>query len=84
MKDFDVCIVEVDNFLLCVDNWAVCDILSPKLFKKNRTALLKKIKEWSPLEKTYTCRFVIEMLISYFLDDDFKLEYLEIPVSVNS
>ena len=84
MKDYDACIVEVDKFLPYVDNWAVCDILSPKIFKKNRTALLEKIKEWSASVKTYTCRFGIEMLMSYFLDDDFKPEYLEIPVSVHS
>ena len=84
MKDYAECIAEVDNFLPYVDNWAVCDILSPKIFKKNRKALLKKIKEWSAYEKTYTCRFGIEMLMSHFLDDDFKPEYLEIPLFVKS
>ena len=82
MKDYGNCIAAVDEFLPYVDNWAVCDIMSPKIFKKNKTALLEKIKEWSASEKTYTCRFGIEMLMSYFLDDDFKPEYLEIPVSV--
>lgn len=84
MKGYDACIEAVDEFLPYVDNWAVCDIISPKTFKKNKTALLEKIKEWSASEKTYTCRFGIEMLMSYFLDDDFKPEYLEIPASVNS
>lgn len=84
MKDYDVCIVAVDTFLPYVDNWAVCDIMSPKIFKKNKPALLEKIKEWSASEKTYTCRFSIEMLMSHLLDDDFTPEYLEIPVSVHS
>lgn len=84
MKDYNACIVAVDTFLPYVDNWAVCDIISPKIFKKNKTALLEKIKEWSASEKTYTCRFGIEMLMSHFLDDDFKPEYLEIPLSVNN
>lgn len=57
MKDYDACIVAVDTFLPYVDNWAVCDIMSPKIFKKHKTALLEKIKEWSASEKTYTCRF---------------------------
>ena len=83
MKDYEACIAAVDKFLPYVDNWAVCDILSPKIFKKNKTALLEKIKEWSLSKKTYPCRFGIEMLMSYFLDDDFKPEYLEIPVSVH-
>ena len=84
IKDYDACIEEIDKFLQYVDNWAVCDIISPKIFKTNKTALLEKIKEWSASKKTYTCRFGIEMLMSHFLDDDFKPEYLEIPVSVHS
>ena len=83
IKDYDACIVAIDEFLPYVDNWAVCDIMSPKIFKKNKEALLEKIKEWSASEKTYTCRFGIEMLMSHFLDDDFKPEYLEIPLFVN-
>ena len=84
MKDYDACIAAVDQFLPYVDNWAVCDILSPKIFKKHKTALLAKIKEWSASEETYTCRFGIEMLMSHFLEDDFKPEYLTIPASVQS
>ena len=84
MKDYDACIEAVDEFLPYVDNWAVCDIMSPKIFKKKKKALLEKIKEWSKSEEEYTCRFGLEMLMSHFLDDDFKPEYLEIPLSVNS
>ncbi len=83
IKDYDACIEEIDKFLPYVDNWAVCDIISPKIFKTNKTELLEKIKKWSASEKTYTCRFGIEMLMSHFLDDDFKPEYLEIPASVH-
>lgn len=84
IKDYDACIAAVDAFLPYVDNWAVCDIMSPKIFKVNKPALLGKIKVWSVSRKTYTCRFGIEMLMSHFLDADFKPEYLAIPVSVNS
>ena len=83
MRDYDACIVAVDAFLPYVDNWAVCDILSPKIFKKHKTALLEKIKEWSASKKTYTCRFGIAMLLSHFLDEDFKPAFLEIPASVH-
>lgn len=83
IKDYDACIAAVDAFLPYVDNWAVCDILSPTIFKKHKTELLDKIKEWSASEKTYTCRFGIEMLMSHFLDEDFQPTYLEIPASVH-
>lgn len=84
IKDYDECIEVLDKFLPYVDNWAVCDVITPKVFKNNKTALLGKIKEWSKSEKIYTCRFGIKMLMTHFLEDDFKSAYLEIPASVNS
>lgn len=84
IKDYEECIKEVEKFLPYVDNWAVCDIMSPKIFKKNKKKLINKIIEWSKSDKTYTCRFGIEMLMSHYLDEDFKVEYLEIPASIHS
>lgn len=82
IKEYDECIAAVDRFLPYVDNWAVCDIMSPKCFKKNKDKLMDKIIEWSGSDKVYTARFGIEMLMTHFLDEDFKLEYLEIPANV--
>ncbi|MGN0660671.1 MAG: DNA alkylation repair protein, partial [Oscillospiraceae bacterium] len=30
IRDFDLCISEIDRFLPYVDNWATCDSMSPK------------------------------------------------------
>lgn len=84
IKDFEKCIIEVNRFLPYVDNWAVCDIMSPKIFKKNKEKLIEKIKYWIQSQETYTCRFGIEMLMSHFLDEEFKSEYLEIVANVHS
>ena len=84
IKDYDTCVKEVERFLPHVDNWAVCDIFSPKVFKKNRDRLIKKIKEWTASDHPYTCRFGMEMLMTHFLDEDFRVEYLEIPATVHS
>ena len=84
MKDYDKAITETDYFLPFVDNWAVCDIMSPKIFKKHKSDLIAKIREWVKSSETYTVRFGIEMLMCHFLDDDFLLEYLEIPATVRS
>ena len=83
-KDFEKCIKLLDNFLPFVDNWAVCDTISPKIFKKHKKELIEKIKEWSQSDKTYTCRFGVEMLMTHFLDEDFKKEYLEIVANIHS
>lgn len=83
MKDFGEIIVRLEEFLPFVNNWAVCDIMSPKCFKKNKDKLIDKIKEWSASDEVYTSRFGIEMLMSHFLDEDFKKKYLEIPTKVH-
>ncbi len=84
MKDYGEAIEATDRFLPYIDNWAVCDIMSPKVFKKHKGELLEKIKEWTASDKTYTIRFGIEMLMSHFLDDDFKAEYLDIVAALRS
>ena len=84
IKDYEVCVKEVERFLPYVDNWAVCDIFSPKVFRKNRDRLIDKIKEWAASEHSYTCRFGMEMLMTHFLDENFRPEYLEIPAAVHS
>lgn len=84
IKGYEVCVAAVDEFLPYVNNWAVCDIMSPKVFRKHKTELIEKIKEWVASKETYTCRFGMEMLMSHFLDEDFKAEYLKIPASVRS
>lgn len=83
LKDYKECIAGVEAFLPFVDNWAVCDIMSPKVFKKHKAELMERIHAWIGSEHTYTCRFGMEMLMSHYLDEDFKAEYLELPASVH-
>lgn len=83
IKDYDSCIEYLEEFLPYIDNWAVCDILSPKVFKNHKEELLVKIKEWSTSKQTYACRFGIGMLMSHYLDFDYKKEYLEIPALIH-
>ena len=84
MKDHDKCINRLEAFLPYVDNWAVCDTTAPKVFRRNREKLMKYIEKWSSSKETYTCRFAIEMLMTHFLDDDFREAYLEIPAEIIS
>lgn len=84
IKDFELCIQAIDAFLPYVDNWAVCDIMSPKVLGKNKEALILHINRWIASPELYTCRFGIEMLMSYYLDESFKKDYLELPASVET
>ncbi|MCQ2441087.1 MAG: DNA alkylation repair protein [Clostridia bacterium] len=77
-KDYGKTVDYVDKLLPFIDNWATCDMLSPKIFSKNKEALLTDIKRWLSSDRTYTVRFGIEMLMSHYLDGDFKPFYLKL------
>ena len=84
IKDFDKCLAEVDRFLPYVDNWATCDMMRPKVFKKNPEALLVKIDEWITSGRTYTVRYGIGMLMTYFLEEHFDVIYVDKVAAVES
>ena len=77
MKDYKECMEGVCRFLPFVDNWATCDQMSPKVFKKHRPALANQADRWLDSEHTYTVRFGIGMLMEHFLEEDFELKYPE-------
>ena len=84
IKDYDKCMEEVKKFLPYVDNWATCDQLSPKTFKKHKAELLEEIKIWIDSDQTYTIRFAIGMLMQHFLDEDFDPAYPEMVSKLRS
>ena len=84
IKDMDECIMEMEKFLPYVDNWATCDQMSPKVFKKHKEDLLSHIKEWIRSEKTYTVRFGVGMLMEHFLDEDYDPEYPAMVAGIRS
>ncbi len=81
-KDIDVLLSKLDIFLEYADNWAVTDIISPKLFKKYPDIVYEKIKEWINSDKEYTIRFGIVSLLQFFLDDNYKSEELKLVNNV--
>ena len=84
MKDAEECLRLVDKFLPYVDNWATCDQMSPKVFKKNKKLLLEYVNTWIKSDKTYIRRFAIGMLMEHFLDEDFKPSYLAKVAKIRS
>ena len=81
VKDINQCIRLLNDFLPRVDNWATCDMLRPKCFKKNKQELLLCIKGWISSEHVYVTRFGIEMLMCHFLDEDFNPEHLALVMN---
>lgn len=77
IKDYDECVRELNRFLPYVDNWATCDMMNPKVLKKYPEKLILQIREWMDSPHTYTCRFGMEMLMRYFLEENFQPVYLD-------
>ena len=84
INDYDECIAALDNFLPYVDNWATCDMMNPKIFKKNTRKLFDKIEEWMSSSHVYTIRFGIGMLMRFYLDDNFSTQYLDMVANIVS
>ena len=84
IKDYERCLEEVERFLPYVDNWATCDQLLPKVFKNHEKELLEDIHKWMVSDKTYTVRFAMGMLMKYFLDEHFDLEYPGMVAEIRS
>ena len=84
LRDYDTCLQKVDQFLPYVDNWATCDQMSPKVFKKHHAELLDPIRRWIASDATYTVRFGVGMLMEHYLDDDFDPAYLDMVAAVDS
>ncbi len=83
-KDFDRCMARVEAFLPYIDNWATCDQLSPKAFRKKPDQLLARIHEWIRSDQTYTVRFAVGMLMQHFLGDSFRTEYADMVALIRS
>lgn len=77
IKDFDKCAEEVTKFLPFVDNWATCDMMSPKIFKKNSKKTFELIQKWIKSDSIYTARYAIVTLMSNFLDEYFSEKHLD-------
>ena len=84
MKDYEYCMEELKRFLPYVDNWATCDQMSPKIFKKHKKDLLKEVKVWLKSKHTYTVRFGIGMLMEHFLDEDYDVAYPKMVAKIRS
>ena len=84
IKDYDKCLEEIKKFVPYINNWATCDLPLPKCFGKHKEELLPQIREWIASDHTYTIRYGLGTLMSLYLDEDFKPEYLELAASVRS
>ena len=84
MKDYRECLGTLNRFLPYVDNWATCDQMSPRVFKKHRPELMESIRGWLGSAETDTIRFGIGMLMEHYLDEYYDPACPEMVAAVRS
>ena len=84
MKDYDELIANLEAFLPYIDNWAVCDCISPKIIKKYSDKFYKFIVKCLDSKHTYTIRFAIVMLLQFYLDENFDKTHLDLVKNIKS
>ena len=82
--DYEICVAELERFLPYVDNWATCDMKSPKVFRKYHKELLGPIRRWLASDHTYTVRYAMKLLMDHYLEEDFAPEYPEWVAAVET
>lgn len=72
------------KFLPYINNWAVCDVISPKIFRKNFKEVHSYLVKLLKSNKIYTLRFAIVSLLQFYLDNNFNKKDLELIRKIKS
>ena len=81
-RDLAAAISDLDAFLPYADNWAVTDILRPKVFARRPGEALPPIKRWLASPLPYTRRAAVGFLLAYYLDENFTPAILALPARI--
>ena len=76
LTDYSAAVEALDAFLPHVNNWATCDMLSPKAFSNRPSGLLEQVEKWLCDSREYVRRFGIGVLMKYYLDSHFEPIFL--------
>jgi len=84
MQSFEEAVQKTELFLPFIDNWETCDLFLPPVFKKHCDELYQYILRWLQSEHCYTVRYAIGLLLSLYLDAEFKPDMLALVAGVVS
>lgn len=83
-KNFDKATELTEIFLTYVDNWATCDSLIPRAFKREPERTLPYIKKWLNSDAVYKVRFAVGLLMRFFQDDLYRQKYSDAVAGIKS
>ncbi len=83
--DFSSRISYLKAFIPRIRDWAICDCLvaSLKCTKQNPELMLAFLKEYQKSTREYEVRFVAVMLLSYYLNDEYVVEAVNMIQSLD-
>lgn len=64
--DYHETISRLEQFFPYINNWATCDSICPKIFRKYPQELFLKINEWVKSHDIYAIRFAVKMLMAFY------------------
>jgi len=75
----------LEKFIPKIDNWAVCDAFCTglKITKSNKEKMWKFITPYLKSEKEFEIRFVVVMILTYYLTDEYIDDALNILNNIN-
>lgn len=76
----------LENFIPKIDNWAICDssINTFKFTLKNKEKVYEFIRPYLVSEKEFEVRFAVIMLLTFYIDDQYIDEILEIMGKISN
>lgn len=71
-RDIGALLERTEEFLPHIDNWASCDLFSPKLFASYPEPVYNRIGAWLDSAHVYTVRFAIKALLDFFMGKNYR------------
>lgn len=80
LKDVDLVILKLEKFIPKIDDWSVCDscCANLKITKKNKEKMWKFITKYRNSNKEFEIRFMIVMMMDYYLENEYIYEIFDI------
>lgn len=79
---FKPCIEMIDSFLPYVDNIETCDLIKPKLFKKQQPELKDVILRWISSENKFSIAMGLNILNEFYVNTEHLLLFLDAVKSI--
>lgn len=76
----------LEKFVPKIQSWAICDmsVSSFKIVKKNKEYIWNFLQKYLKSDKEYEIRFVLVMILNYYIEEEYLEEVFKILNSINN